>query len=492
MLKPIIKEQGVNDSERELGAIADTTFLSLWSFPCVYTDEGFTKNGIGKELSDLVVYFDRTLIIFSDKNIAFHEHKPLAVAWRRWYEKSVVKSAKQLHGAEKSVRERPSNIFLDKRCTRAFPYDLSGDDLKIHLVGITYNTVAPARKYYNKHGINGGSSGSLMACYSMSAEQLNKFPYTIGDVNVDKTFVHVVDVDSLKLLLSELTTIKDFVSYLESKEDAIRGRGLTMVMGEEDLLGHYILEAGAKGFGRIELPDFEPNSAFVIPEGEWAKLKESVLGLAHRAAKIQSKSWNSILKDFSDCITDALVGEGAHLPLAIHEQAVRSLASENLFARAALGMALTEKYENTPVNIRSARLMYSPCDQGRLYVFLMYPFNLEEDYASYLKERNACMQLYGLVAMYQHPTAREIVVLGANCKGSVGSSESLLVIDGSVALTAEGRKDAVKVMREHNILFDMRAPIRRSATIVDDSRTYSRNEPCPCQSGLKYKKCCLR
>lgn len=397
-----------------------------------------------------------------------------------------------MHGAEKSVRERPSNIFLDKRCTRAFPYDLSGDDLKIHLVGITYNTVAPARKYYNKHGINGGSSGSLMACYSMSAEQLNKFPYTIGDVNVDKTFVHVVDVDSLKLLLSELTTIKDFVSYLESKEDAIRGRGLTMVMGEEDLLGHYILEAGAKGFGRIELPDFEPNSAFVIPEGEWAKLKESVLGLAHRAAKIQSKSWNSILKDFSDCITDALVGEGAHLPLAIHEQAVRSLASENLFARAALGMALTEKYENTPVNIRSARLMYSPCDQGRLYVFLMYPFNLEEDYASYLKERNACMQLYGLVAMYQHPTAREIVVLGANCKGSVGSSESLLVIDGSVALTAEGRKDAVKVMREHNILFDMRAPIRRSATIVDDSRTYSRNEPCPCQSGLKYKKCCLR
>jgi hypothetical protein len=490
MLKPIVKERGVNESERELGVIVDNTFLSLWSFPCIYTDEGLNRNGIGKEFSDLVVYFNNTLIIFSDKNIGFQEHQPLAIAWRRWFQKSVFATVRQLHGAEKSVRERPGNIYLDKRCTQTFPYDLSSDNLKIHLVGITYNSSAPAKKYFSKVGGNEVSSGSLLGCYTLLPNELIKRPFVIGDVDPGKTFVHILDVNSFRLVLSELATIRDFISYLEAKEDAIRRRSLNMVMGEEDLLGHYLIETGAKGFGRIELPVGESNVAFVIPEGEWANLQNSVVGLVRKAAKIQSEPWNSILKDFSNSVTDALVGEGAHLPLAVHEQAVRSLASENLHARAALARALVEKYETTPVNIRSARLVFSPCDPGRLYVFLMYPRG-SGNYAVYRKERTAYMQLYGLVAFYQNPKAREIVVLGADCKGSVGSSESLLVIDGTVPLTAAGRKDAVKVMREHNILFDMRTP-KRQASALNDSRSFGRNEACPCQSGLKYKKCCLR
>lgn len=488
MLKPIVKENGVNESERELGAISESTFLSLWSFPCVYTSEGLSKNGIGIELVDLVVYFDNTLILFSDKNITFQEDADLSVAWRRWHKKSVIKSAGQLHGAEKAVRDRPSEIFLDKRCTEPFPYDLSSPDLKIHLVAVTYNSDEPARKYFASLGAGDSSSGSLMSSFKLPLDEILKRPFVVNDINPKKTFVHVLGVESLKLLLSELTTIKDFVSYLTAKEEAVRKRSLCIVAGEEDLLGYYLFETCAKGFGKIEIPVSDDN--VIVPEGEWASFNGSLEGLAHKAMKAQSKPWNSILRTFSDSVSDALVGEGAHLPLSMHEQAVRSLASENLYARANLAKALMDKYDSVPVNIRSARLVYSPSNPDRLYVFLMYP-RTTEDYGAYREERSACMQLYALVAMYQHPKAKEIVVLGADCKGSVGSSEALIVVDATVPLTAEGRQDAIKVMRHHNILNEMLAPARQSPAFYPEQKI-SRNDPCPCNSGKKYKRCCLR
>lgn len=35
-----------------------------------------------------------------------------------------------------------------------------------------------------------------------------------------------------------------------------------------------------------------------------------------------------------------------------------------------------------------------------------------------------------------------------------------------------------------------RHPLRRTKTIVNDKPKVSRNQPCPCGSGRKYKHCC--
>lgn len=490
MLKPIVKEKGVNDSERELGNIAESTFLGLWSFPCVYTSEGISKKGTGTELTDLLIYFDNTLIIFSDKNIDFQDRGEPIVAWKRWHKKSVIKSAGQLHGAEKAVRERPKDLFLDKKCTVAFPYDLSSPHLKIHLIAVTYNSATHAKKYFSKLADNDSSSGSLLHFFGLPTPEIIERPFTLNDIAPNKTFVHALDTGSLKLLLKELPSITDFLSYLQAKESAVREKALFMATGEEDILGYYLFETDSRGYGRIEIPAVDPDIQIGIPEGEWKAYKKTVEYLNRQAMHVRSKPWDSILQNFSKSVCEALVGEGAHLPLEIHERAVRSLASENLFARASLATALMEKYASVPTHIRSARLVYSPCQQDRLYIFLMFPRG-DLDYSAYREERSAAMQLYGLVAMYKYPGAKQIVVLGADSKGSVGASETLLVIDGSISLTAEGRRDAISVMRKHNILDDMAAPLRRATGIVPMQQV-GRNEPCPCNSGLKYKKCCLR
>ncbi len=100
MLNQIVKEKGLTASEKHLVQLSEKTFLGLWSYPNVYTDEGYTKNKQGKELCDLLIVFGKKIIIFSDKGgKEFKEGVDVKVAWGRWL-RETISSSKQLYGAE--------------------------------------------------------------------------------------------------------------------------------------------------------------------------------------------------------------------------------------------------------------------------------------------------------------------------------------------------------------------------------------------------------
>ena len=64
--------EGTTKSERTLTRLARKAFLSLWSYPNVYSDEGRSNGkGDGKELVDLLVVFGNDVLLFSDKDCAF-------------------------------------------------------------------------------------------------------------------------------------------------------------------------------------------------------------------------------------------------------------------------------------------------------------------------------------------------------------------------------------------------------------------------------------
>ena len=70
--KPRVQRaDGVTNAERYLKRLCDKTFLSLWSYPSIYRDQGRAGKGDGKELCDLLVVFDNDIIIFSDKLCEF-------------------------------------------------------------------------------------------------------------------------------------------------------------------------------------------------------------------------------------------------------------------------------------------------------------------------------------------------------------------------------------------------------------------------------------
>ena len=102
------KAEGTTPSERALARLALKAFLSLWSYPNVYSDEGRSSGkGDGKELVDLLVVFGTDVLLFSDKHCEFQLGADVKVAWPRWYKRAIEKSARQLAGAEHFLRRFP-------------------------------------------------------------------------------------------------------------------------------------------------------------------------------------------------------------------------------------------------------------------------------------------------------------------------------------------------------------------------------------------------
>ena len=68
---PIIKAEGVTESERYLAKLANKSFLNLWSYPNTFRDQKQSGKGDGKEICDLLVVCDKHILIFSEKTIAW-------------------------------------------------------------------------------------------------------------------------------------------------------------------------------------------------------------------------------------------------------------------------------------------------------------------------------------------------------------------------------------------------------------------------------------
>ncbi|NRR32213.1 SEC-C domain-containing protein [Oxalobacteraceae bacterium] len=493
MLKPIVKQPGVTEGERYLAKLANSTFIGMWSYPSVYRDEGFSKNGIGQETADLLVVFKNTVIIFSEKDISFNSDIDIKVAWARWCRKSVYESIAQLRGSESFIRRFPNRLFLDRKCTERFPLEIPFEDLQIHLIAVTRNSGSPCKQYFDN--LKTGSSQSLVFRQNLSKEDVLENPFFITDFEAKKSFVHVLDEYTLDLLMEELDTVTDFIHYLREKENSIREGGLFLIPGEEEFLAYYLNDRASDGYGRyVREHSRLPGQVEALHEGQWKKFTKSLDYALHKSLKTDGKFWLALLTRFSDCVLDANVGEGFDVPFLTHERTLRCLASENRLSRALLSKTMLGKYNSVPSNVRSARLMESTCSPSRLYIFVFFPQTAGMiDYEEYRKERLACMSCYAHVAKYKHEQFSEIIVLGVDSKGSLKASETVVAFDTSMALTPEQKVDAQHVMTTMEIL--TKTHQQRPAPLAmqnDKGGQPGRNTPCTCGSGIKAKRCCFR
>lgn len=129
----ILRSSGVTQAENYLQQLCDRTFLSLWSYPNVFRNQGNASGGDGKEVGDLLVVFENEILIFSDKNCEFPDSGDLQLDWNRWLRKAVFDSAKQAWGAARWLRTHPERLFLDRSCTMPFPLKLP-DQIKLEFI----------------------------------------------------------------------------------------------------------------------------------------------------------------------------------------------------------------------------------------------------------------------------------------------------------------------------------------------------------------------
>jgi len=229
---------GLTPSERILTQLSRRAFLSLWTFPNLHTDEGFKAGSKSpKEFADGLLVFGDDVVLFSDKEIAFNEGKPLAVAWQRWYRKAITHSIHQLCGAISWLKRFPDRIFLEPECTRKLPIALPpADRARYHLVAVTRGTYKAVAKHFP------GSSGTLLIRTDVVGDADPHRPFSVGLGPTGKPFIHILDAAALEVMLREFDTASDFLTYLRARERFLGdSQRLVIAAGEEQLVAAYLL-----------------------------------------------------------------------------------------------------------------------------------------------------------------------------------------------------------------------------------------------------------
>ncbi|RUO71642.1 SEC-C metal-binding domain-containing protein [Idiomarina ramblicola] len=491
MLKPVNKSPGTTNSERQLASLAQEAFFGLWSYPNIYTSEGLSKNKSGKELADVLVVFDNKVILFSDKSIKFNESKPIEVAWPRWYKTAVKKSADQLMGAYKWLKEHPNEIYLDHKCENPFPIKFTCENVDIHLVVIASNIAKSADRYWQEPTLT-----SFFHNFLADENNMPDTPFSLGKTTRNEKFIHVMDERGLGLLLDELSTASDFIDYLEAKEEAILSKKLLVAAAEEEILAYYLANRSSfYGYGSISDLNRQnlQDAPLLLAQGQWTEFKETLAYQELKEVRETSENWDYLISLLSKHILDATVGAASELDINIHERAARSLASENRNSRYTLARVFKEKLDSLAVNERSSRLILSPCYPNRLYLFLFVPWSHTiENYDSYRDKRRNFIGLYAQVAKTLYETVEEIVVIATEPPNPWGRSEDVIVFDTPGKVTTQDKERAQEIMKQFSILNTnkktLHQPLSKNGR---KTKKVGRNEKCPCGSGLKFKKCCL-
>lgn len=492
MMQKIERGQGITRTERKLAKLADKTFLSLWAYPNSFNDRDLRK-GQGKELCDLLAVCGDDVLIFSDKEITWPTGD-LETAWGRWYRRAVSSSVKQIRGAERWIRTYPHRVFIDAECTTQLPVDLPPPaKLRIHGIVVTSGSEVAVRQHI------GGKDGALMVAGMPPApkagvsQSIDFPPFIVGDPDPNGSFVHVFDAPSLKLVMSELDTISDFVAYLNERSRAIRSSALGIAAAEAELLALYLSNAGPDGRNRIPVGTEHNSDILAVAPGAYGSLKDSPEYRARVAANAGSYQWDRLIELFAKNLLGgtSVAVAGMQPEIRTAEVALRQMALETRVNRRALGHAFMSAYRRAEEmkQDRFARLIlpFDGCadpESGYLFLVLAYrgDWLTAKGYDYYREGRGGFLKAYCQVALFQHQNLKRIVGIAVDAApsltGRVGGSEDLMMVQID-EWTPELEEETRKLQEEAEILLrDRLQPTllrQRSLAERDINRFFSGN-----------------
>ena len=459
------KSSGTNASERYLAQLAERAFLSLWSYSGIYRNQHGGHSGDGKEVCDLLVVFEDHVLFFSDKNIEYKPHVDPKVAWRRWYKKAVKKSADQIYGTERWIKEHPDRLFLDRACIQPFPVPLPKPDrMQIHRIVVAHGVSEACRRAL-------GGSGSLMIDPNLIGDDHLLLgedrvvlmdgrltlpsparPFSVGQVDPERGFIHVLDDTTLDVLLCTLDTIKDFVEYLKRKERLITAGRLGGAAGEEELLAYYLRKVGPDGWNDFVLP--EGINIIFIDEGLWLGHQQHPQRLAQRQADEISYAWDGLIERFNRNILNDTQYETTGRGVAHSERIVRFLAREPRTRRRFLTSLFLDLYSKAGTQPWKVRVLEPSGPGDPYYVFMVMRHLDGVPYEEYRQARRRYLEAYLQVLKVIYPEAKDIVGIATGHPGNE-NSEDLLYLDARY-WTAEAQSEAEKLQRDTGVLTEVK------------------------------------
>lgn len=494
----IRRADGVTPSERYLKRLCEKSFLSLWSYPGVYRDQAKrTDLADGKEVCDLLAVFGDHIIIFSDKECGFPETGDLGLDWSRWFRRAVEKSAHQVWGAERWIRNSPERLFIDRACRTPLPIDLpSTDRMLIHRVVVAHSSSQRCSREL-------GGSGSLMIIPSITGPDHYSGPamkpFAVGWIDRSKGYVHVLDDTSLDILMGTLDTVTDFVRYLCKKEILLESDRLVGAAGEEELLAWYLMSLRSDREHDFVIP---PGHALAfIKEGHWKQFQRKFRKHTEKA-NAPSYSWDLLIERFSRNLLEDTQHFASHPRVPDQEQLLRYLAREPRIHRRMLANALLQLIERTPPSRKAVRVVF-PLGPGQpYYVFLLLPEYDDLSYDDYRTLRRNLGYAYCMAVKLRFPDVEDIVCIATEPGPSSRAerSEDAMYYDArswTEAELTEARELQAELQlletttlvggTESEFVAETPGPVRAAPKV----KGRARNRPCECGSGRKSKRCCL-
>lgn len=489
---PITPAEGVTSSERHLAKLCKRSFLSMWSYPAVFRDQG--KRGLkgdGKEVCDLLVVFENDILIFSDKECQLQAGDNIQKNWARWLRKAVIRSAKQACGAERWIKDFPNHLFLDRQCKIPFPLSLPRPSNAIfHRIVVAHGASKACKEHF------GGGSGSLMLDSRQTGDAHFREPFRIGQIDPSRGYVHVFDDTTLAILLETLDTISDFTAYLTKKEQLLTGPVGIIAPGEEELLAIYLSQ-----LNDADEHDFvidRDQDEVLFDEGFWDEFAASPQRRAQIKANEVSYFWDHLIEKFSFHTMTGTQYLTSGEPIKEQEVMFRFLAREPRTRRRVLSRRFLEglwKSAKTGSNaFARVALPSSPGDPYYVFLFVKRRPDLPEE-ANRNARGNLLMQ-YCQAVKLRFPEAIHIPGIGTEADPpSLVRSEDLIYLN-AVNWTAEQEAEARKFQQKLKLLEEVTAHRERELEYPPPAdpkvrkRPLSRNSPCPCNSGKRYKRCC--
>ena len=323
-------------------------------------------------------------------------------------------------------------------------------------------------------------------------------PFHVGDLEPHRSFVHVLDDDSLELLMAQRDTISDFIAYLSKREQLFRAKPSILATGEEELLAIYLRNLNDAGDHDFLFPSPPGGSCsdILILEGHWEDFQRHPERIEQLRQDRGSYAWDKLIDRFGHY---ALRGEQYFVTeggIKDTERVLRFMAREPRWKRRFLTQALLDMLRTTPAHLRRLRVI-PPAEGGDpYYVFLLLPIPSGVSDDHYREVRREFLAMCCYAVRLDYPDARDIVGIATESGlDNHGRSEDALYFDGS-----HWTPDMESAARDHKAKLGILISPRRFEKHVQEYPNIPtrselknpRNKPCPCGSGKKYKHCCLK
>ncbi len=482
---------GVTATERMLADFCERTFLTLWSYSNPFKEDG-------DELCDLLAVFGNYVFIFFDRASELTEapDKNLQVLWDRWKRNVIDKQIKSAHGAERYIRSgRP--IFLDPKGNNPFPLAFDRKDAVIHKIIIAHGA---------KEACERASPENIYGSLAITYTEEDSWPAWPFHIKIDKSNpVHILDSHNMPIVLQELDTVNDFSAYLDEKIRAIATFDGLTYCGEEDLLGHYLLNYDEVMKRHIIGPQTRSQNdqinGLAFGEGEWKGLIQSDLYKNTKNENRISYFWDNLIRHTCQIQLDGTLSGNSDLLRG--QSAIYEMVKEPRFMRRGLSqqmLSAIKRFPETKTLTRQVTLLPSIEPNVKYVLLQLYAPNELRAEPDYREKRLEILKIACGVAKNKFPQLVKVIGIGINAPKLLGNSggEDFILIpcktwtDEQKSYYEEQNKDWNFFEKPELQTFEYHVEEFVSLTrpnIPPRSIKVGRNDPCPCGSGKKNKKC---